>query len=156
MTNEEMMNHVKEAFLDRLDNDFSLNVCEIVWAKIFRNRITVPNGVDASVTELFDECFNELRAKIVVAFAATIPRSLTLEEAVLKYFGPGGQFFTPEAAAFLANIPEIRDIECDSCCGSGILALVWRTANDAQSYEGSERAALWGELIYEAKVIYHG
>lgn len=86
--------------------------------------------------------------------------SLTLKEAILKHFGPGAQFFTPMAEVFTEGdderVNEMVAIESDSCCGAGILALVWRTANAAQYHEVGAKQALWIHTLKDALIIYYG
>lgn len=82
--------------------------------------------------------------------------SLTLKEALLKHFGPGAQFENPVIATFAESDDTMMDIPSDSCCGSGILTLVWRAANEAQFVDEVARGILWENLSDEAKTIYYG
>ena len=156
MQKDEMMKIVKEMLLTRLDDgDFGIQLCELVWEKLYPDGTGALNDEeDAKACKVFDECLSELSKKIRTALEGRL--GLTLKEAILKHFGPGGQFFSPEATSFACSDDEMMDIPSDSCCGAGILALVWQAANTAQYHDGSAHQAVWSNTIEEAKVIYYG
>lgn len=161
MEKDEMMPVVKDVLLGTLgDNAFQLGVCEATWDRLYPEGVMLSDEEDAAACKVFNACLDELSKKMVAALEGSAKPSLTLKEVILKHFGPGGQFFTPTAVVFTGGdnerVNEMLSIESDSCCGAGILALVWRTANTAQSYEGSARQALWLCALSDALTIYYG
>lgn len=159
MDKVKMTNLVKKKLLAWLgDGDFSNDLAELVWDDLHEIGINYPlsDEEDAKVNLVFDECFDELRKKIYAALEGTTKPSLTLKEAILKHFGPGAEFFSPEATALTEMDDTMMGMSSNSCCGSAILASVWRTANDTRSLDGSSRQVLWACVVREAKVICYG
>ncbi|KKN52399.1 hypothetical protein LCGC14_0613160 [marine sediment metagenome] len=131
------------------DSAFKNTIRELVWAELFNEP-----EFDSKVVEIeaLDTIFNECYKSML--------QPMTIKEAILKNMGPGTVCFCKQAIAFAESDAEMLSIEIDSCCGSIILAAVYRTQSEA-SYVTEEPIEptieqLWKELKEEAEVTYYG